>query len=72
VIQTLNGTARPVHRADIVVAVTNAYLPRPAHDLAYEQDIHLLFGHQLRRWATWGVPLLTVLDAETPAVQHAA
>jgi restriction system protein len=72
VIQTLNGTARPVHNADIVVAVTNASFTGPAHDLAQEQDIHLLFGHQLRRWATWGVPLLTVLDAETPAVQHAA
>lgn len=25
------------------------------HELAAEQDIHLLFGERLRTWSTWGV-----------------
>ncbi|MEV6318858.1 restriction endonuclease [Streptomyces sp. NPDC051776] len=64
VIQTLNGTARPVHHADIVIAVTNPSFTGPAEELAAKQDIHLLHGRQLRRWATWGVPLLDVLWIE--------
>ncbi|MFE6153636.1 restriction endonuclease [Streptomyces sp. NPDC057889] len=72
VIQTLNGTARPVHNADIVIAVTNASFTTPAHELAAEQDIHLLFGERLRTWATWGVPLLTVLGLEAPLAAAAA
>ncbi|MEU8954996.1 restriction endonuclease [Streptomyces sp. NPDC048518] len=61
VIQTLNGTARPVHNADIVVALTNGSFSKPASSLAAEQGIHLMWGDQLERWATWGVPLLEVL-----------
>ncbi|MDX3523691.1 restriction endonuclease [Streptomyces scabiei] len=72
VIQTLNGTARPVHLADIVIAVTNSSFTSPAHELAAKQDIHLLFGSRLRMWATWGVPLLTVLGIENAAIQVAA
>lgn len=72
VIQTLNGTARPVHKADIVIAVTNASFTSPAHALAVEQDIHLLFGPRLRRWATWGIPLLMVLGIEAETAQEAA
>jgi HJR/Mrr/RecB family endonuclease len=71
-IQTLNGTARPVYKADIVIAVTNASFTSPAHDLAAKQDIHLLFGPRLRKWATWGVPLLTALGNETEATPEAA
>ncbi|MGC4986661.1 restriction endonuclease [Streptomyces sp. DT193] len=72
VIQTLNGTAKPVHEADIVIAVTNASFTGPAHELAGKQDIHLLHGPRLRRWATWGVPLLTVLGIEMATVREAA
>ncbi|WP_052190208.1 restriction endonuclease [Streptomyces sp. NRRL S-1824] len=72
VIQTLNGTARPVHRADIVIAVTNASFTNPAHELANEQDIHLLWGRRLRDWAAWGVPLLTVLELESETALRAA
>ncbi|MFC9461355.1 restriction endonuclease, partial [Streptomyces sp. NPDC056983] len=50
VIHTLNGTARPVHNANIVIAVTNASFATPAHELAAEQGIHLLFGERLRTW----------------------
>ncbi|MFF1593074.1 restriction endonuclease [Streptomyces sp. NPDC058286] len=72
VIQTLNGTARPVHNANIVIAVTNASFTTPAHELAAEQDIHLLFGERLRTWSTWGVPLLTALGLEAPPAAAAA
>ncbi|MFB7645618.1 restriction endonuclease [Streptomyces sp. NPDC056084] len=61
VIQTFNGTARPVHNADVAVAVTNGSFSKPASALAAEQGIYLLCGDQLKRWATWGVPLLAVL-----------
>ncbi len=64
VIQTLNGTARPVHAADIVIALTNRSFTEPARELAAAQNIHLLFGHRLRRWATWGMPLLEVLGED--------
>ncbi|MFD9030858.1 restriction endonuclease [Streptomyces sp. NPDC059567] len=64
VIQTLNGTARPVHQADIVIAVTNGSFTQPAEELAAEQNIHLLAGLDLRRWAAWGDPLLEVLSLE--------
>ncbi|MFF2248428.1 restriction endonuclease [Streptomyces sp. NPDC058142] len=55
VIHTVNGTARPVHNANIVIAVTNAFFATPAHELAAEQGIHLLFGERLRTWPM-GVP----------------
>jgi restriction system protein len=61
-IQTLNGTARPEHNADIVVAVTNGTFTKPASDFARAHDIHLLCQARLRRWATWGEPLTSVLD----------
>lgn len=61
-IQTLNGTARPEHNADIVVAVTNGTFTKPASDFARAHDIHLLCQVRLKRWATWGEPLTSVLD----------
>ncbi|MEU9061745.1 restriction endonuclease [Streptomyces sp. NPDC048430] len=60
-IQTLNGTARPEHNADIVVAVTNGTFTKPASDFARSHDIQLLCQARLKRWATWGEPLLSVL-----------
>ncbi|MFG3532778.1 restriction endonuclease [Streptomyces sp. NPDC047917] len=63
--QTLNGTARPEHKADIVVAVTNGTFTKPASDFAYTHDIHLLDQERLQRWATWGEPLLSVLQIST-------
>ncbi|MFI8784843.1 restriction endonuclease [Streptomyces albidoflavus] len=61
-IQTLNGTARPEHNADIVVAVTNGTFTKPAIAFARAHDIHLLDQVLLKRWGTWGEPLLTALD----------
>jgi restriction system protein len=64
--QTLNGTARPEHKADIVIAVTNGWFTKPAIDFARTHDIHLLDQVQLKRWATWGEPLLSVLNQDKP------
>lgn len=75
-IQTLNGTARPEHQADIVVAVTNGTFTKPAADFARSHDIQLLDRVELRKWATWGDPLLTVLGLKdaprtvAPETQH--
>ncbi|MEU9418433.1 restriction endonuclease [Streptomyces sp. NPDC048272] len=63
-IQTLNGTARPEHRADIVVAVTNATFTKPATDFAHDHEIHLVDQARLHRWARWGEPLLAVLGID--------
>lgn len=63
-IQTLNGTARPEHNADIVVAVTNGTFTKPASGFARTHDIHLLGQEGLKRWATWGNPLLTIIGAQ--------
>ncbi|MFC8793364.1 restriction endonuclease [Streptomyces cinereoruber] len=70
-IQTLNGTARPEHHADVVVAITNGTFTKPASDFARNHDIHLLDKAQLKRWGTWGEPLLAVLglaDTSSPAL----
>lgn len=73
VIQTVNGTARPVHRADIVVVVTNGTFTRPARDLAKSQGIFLVDWKALRRWATLGEPLLDVIGyGYAPAVEQDA
>lgn len=63
-IQTLNGTARPEHNADIVIAVTNGTFTKPANEFARSHDIHLLDQARLKRWATWGESLLSVLDLD--------
>ncbi|MFD9458650.1 restriction endonuclease [Streptomyces sp. NPDC059985] len=70
-IQTLNGTARPQHGADVVVAVTNGTFTKPASDFARDHEIHLVDQARLDRWARWGEPLLVVLGIEEPALQIA-
>ncbi|MFG2918622.1 restriction endonuclease [Kitasatospora sp. NPDC048298] len=64
VVQTVNGTARPEHGADIAVILTNGTFTKPARELAHKHDIHLLWGEDLERWATWGSPLLDVLGED--------
>jgi hypothetical protein len=70
--QTLNGTARPVHQADIVIAITNGSFTTPARQLAADQNIHLLWGHSLRKWTTGGTPLLDVLGLHVAAPDRIA
>lgn len=64
-LQRLNGTARQVHGADIVVAMTNVLFSLPARRFAEDQRIHLVEATQLERWATWGQPLAEVLELST-------
>ncbi|MET8676110.1 restriction endonuclease [Streptomyces sp. NPDC004647] len=61
-LQRLNGTARQVHRADVVLAVTNGHYSDPARRFARSQDIALINWSTLEHWATWGVPLPEILD----------
>ncbi|UDM05585.1 restriction endonuclease [Streptomyces longhuiensis] len=70
--QTFNGTARPEHNADIVVAVTNGDFTKPASEFAYSHDIDLVGQQRLKRWATWGEPLLTLLEATRKPPRAAA
>ncbi|MFJ3793612.1 restriction endonuclease [Kitasatospora sp. NPDC090091] len=71
VIQTVNGTARPEHGADIAVVLTNGTFTQPARELADRHGIHLLWGDRLERWATWGTPILEVLDEDHHGLERA-
>ncbi|MGV9626525.1 restriction endonuclease [Streptomyces sp. NPDC003487] len=53
----LNGTARPVHGADVVVMVTNGRITRPGRDFAQQQRIHLVDRRVLADWAAGSRPL---------------
>ncbi|WP_280703280.1 restriction endonuclease [Kitasatospora sp. GP82] len=69
-LHALNGTARQVHGADIVVAMTNRRFTYDAFTFGRDQDIHLITEPVLTRWATWGDPVHEILGlpaAEAPA-----
>ncbi|MFH8753314.1 restriction endonuclease [Streptomyces rimosus] len=61
-LQRLNGTARQVHRADVVVIVTNGSFSSPAQAFARSQNISLIGRSGLIDWASWGVPLQEILE----------
>lgn len=61
VLYGLNGTARPVHGADLVVAITSSEFTNPAQKFAREQQMVLLDRRVLVRWATWGENLQEIL-----------
>ncbi|TGB15492.1 restriction endonuclease [Streptomyces sp. MZ04] len=61
-LQRLNGTARQIHRADVVLAVTNGTYSTPAKRFAYSQNINLINWSTLEHWATWGIPLPEILE----------
>ncbi|MEU7151174.1 restriction endonuclease [Streptomyces sp. NPDC045456] len=61
-LQRLNGTARQVHQADIVVIVTNGFFSYPAETFARSQNIALVARSSFEHWATWGVPLQEILE----------
>lgn len=60
-LQKLNGNAKLVHRGHIAVLVTNQGFTKDAVEFAADQDIHLVGREELRRWATWGDPLMSIL-----------
>ncbi|MER0241694.1 restriction endonuclease [Streptomyces sp. HSW2009] len=73
-VQRFNGTARPVHKADVAVLVTNGTFSKPARDFASDHAIHLVDAEQLRKWATWGDSFYEVvgIDRPSPVVGAAA
>lgn len=65
-LQVLNGTARPVHGADVVVLVTNGRFSKPAVPFGLSQRIHLVDRHLLAQWAAGSTPLWELLGRLPP------
>ncbi|MGW7673023.1 restriction endonuclease [Streptomyces sp. NPDC054775] len=65
-LQVLNGTGRPVHKADVVVMVTNGRITQPGRTFAEEQRPHLVDRRLLGEWATGTRPLWQLLRAVPP------
>ncbi|MFE7028854.1 restriction endonuclease [Streptomyces sp. NPDC057621] len=65
-LQVLNGTARPVHGADVVVLVTNGRVTKPGVAFAKTQQLHLVDRRVLAMWAAGSQPLWTVLGTVPP------
>ncbi|MFF2009672.1 restriction endonuclease [Streptomyces sp. NPDC058195] len=64
--QVLNGTARPVHGADVAVIVTNGRVTAPAVTFAGQQRLHVVDRHTLGVWAAGSRPLWELLRAVPP------
>ncbi|MFE4591443.1 restriction endonuclease [Streptomyces laurentii] len=64
--QVLNGTARPVHGADVAVLVTNGRVTAPAVAFARQQRLYVVDRHTLGAWASGGRPLWEVLRTVPP------
>ncbi|CAL9676782.1 hypothetical protein SUDANB176_07839 (plasmid) [Streptomyces sp. enrichment culture] len=65
-LQVLNGTGRPVHRADVVVMVTNGRITQPGRTFARQQRLHLVDRQVLAQWAAGSRPLWELLGAVPP------
>jgi restriction system protein len=65
-LQVLNGTGRPVHKADVVVMVTNGRITKPGRDFARQQRLHLVDRALLGAWASGARPLWEILPALPP------
>ncbi|MFI1375965.1 restriction endonuclease [Streptomyces longwoodensis] len=62
-LQVLNGTGRPVHKADVVVLVTNGRITQPGRAFAQQQRLHLVDRRVLGSWAAGSRPLWDLLPA---------
>lgn len=65
-LQVLNGTGRPVHRADVVVMVTNGRITQPGRTFARQQRLLLVDRQVLAQWAAGSRPLWDLLGAVPP------
>ncbi|MFF8017874.1 restriction endonuclease [Streptomyces sp. NPDC007929] len=65
-LQVLNGTARPVHGADVAVIVTNGRVTGPAVTFAKQQRLHVVDRQTLAVWASGSRPLWELLRAVPP------
>ncbi|MGI5337228.1 restriction endonuclease [Streptomyces sp. CA-181903] len=61
-LQVLNGTARPVHGADVAVIVTNGRVTGPAVAFARQQRLHVVDRRTLGAWAAGSRPLWELLS----------
>ncbi len=61
VMYQVKGTARPVHRADTAVVVTNAGFTRDAKAWGDRHHVHWTDRDRLRAWAELGTPLHDLL-----------
>ncbi|MGW4382967.1 restriction endonuclease [Kitasatospora sp. NPDC004531] len=66
VLQVVSGTARPIHRADLAVIVTNGGFTRNALKNASDYRIHLVDRQLLERWVTGGEPLYKLISVSAP------
>jgi restriction system protein len=65
-LHVLNGTARQLHGADVVVLVTNGRFTSGCSPLAKSQRLHLVDRGLLGEWAASGRPLWDLLRAVPP------
>jgi restriction system protein len=65
-LHVLNGTARQLHGADVVVLVTNGRFSAPCAPLAKSQKLHLVDRHVLSEWAGGSRPLWELLQRLPP------
>ncbi|MFI0237997.1 restriction endonuclease [Streptomyces sp. NPDC016845] len=65
-LQRLNGTARPLHRADVVVLVTNGRFSSKCPPLAGQLSIALVDRQTLATWAAGARPLWELLPTVPP------
>ncbi|MET9512160.1 restriction endonuclease [Streptomyces flavidovirens] len=65
-LHVLNGTARQLHGADVVVLVTNGRFTSGCPPLAKSQKLHLVDRNLLGEWAASGRPLWDLLRAVPP------
>lgn len=64
-LQVLNGTARQLHQADVVVLVTNGRFSGKCPAFAHSQRIHLVDRDLLARWSA-GTPVWDLLSQLPP------
>ncbi|MFD6311123.1 restriction endonuclease [Streptomyces nigra] len=62
-LQVLNGTGRPVHKADVVVLVTNGRITQPGRAFARQQWLYLVDRRVLGSWTAGSRPLWDLLPA---------
>lgn len=65
-LQVVNGTARQIHGADVVVVVTNGRFTRDAVPFGRSQRIHLVDRALLGTWADSARPLWELLHSIPP------
>ncbi len=65
-LHVLNGTARQLHGAEVVVLVTNGRFTSGCPPLAKSQKLHLVDRNMLGEWAAGGRPLWDLLRAVPP------